>query len=176
MSILKPLAKGAVAGIAVVVTSIVGASYASAEPLPTDLNGAVGTVITEDAAAQLIAELQAKLQDELSEQMSADEATELATATAAKLSGPIEDAVPDQGTLDPAALSDLEDTLTGILEDTLGVDVDLSLDLDLGLDLDLLGDLDVQGLLRNLLDGVLGGGLPGAGDLPVDDLAGGLLG
>jgi hypothetical protein len=170
MSILKPLAKGAVAGIAVVVTGLVGASYASAQPLPIDPNGQIGSVITDDAAAQLTAELEAQLQAELSEQMSAEEATELAKAVATKLSDPIEDAVSDQGTLDAASLADLQDTLTGILEDTLGVEVDLSLDLDLGLDLDLLGDLDVQGLLDSLLGGLLGG------DLPVGGLTGGQLG
>lgn len=196
MSIPKTLAKGAVAGITIVVTGFVGASYASAEPLPVDPNETVGSVVGTDSVTQLTSLLQGLLQTELSEQMPTDQATLLSNALASDMAAPIEDAVADKGTLDAAELNGLEGTLSGQLEDELGVPVDLSLadgsltggsltggSLTDTASLDILGDLDVQSLLGGLLGGggdLPVGGLQGGGDplggLLGGDLLGGLLG
>ncbi len=55
MAFLEPLAKGAAATIAVVVTSFAGASFASAEPVASDGSGS--TAVSTDAAADLLDDL-----------------------------------------------------------------------------------------------------------------------
>lgn len=161
MSILKPLAKGTVAVIAVAITSLAGASTASALPVPTDLTGLVGGVTkTTDVAAQVTADLRTQLQAELADQVGAEVAADVTAEVMADVEGTIDTALADPASLDAVAVADLEAELEASLASSLGVGVDLDLDLGVGLgvgvgSVELLDALDLDSLLGKVL-GLLG--------------------
>ncbi len=194
MSILKPLAKGVVAGVAVLATTFAGVSTASADPGGIELTSQKGSMqVTRAQATTYLADsMEYQLYREFREHgATRNEAAALADKITDKMRKGIKSGLPTRGTMTTARATNLESSMEQYLERTLQTDVTLSIDsgtltptLDLPGGLDLAGLLEkVLGLVTGLLDtltGLLGGALPipelpelpevpGVPDLPVGE-------
>lgn len=187
MSILKPLARGVVAGVAVLATTFAGVTTASADPGVIELKGVKGQLTRTQVSKYVTDSLEYQLYRELIEQGATKaQAAVLADKITDRMQSRVKTQLPEKGTVTKGAVRKLESSMERDLEVTMDTRVDLKLDrgtlaptLDLPGGLDLAGLLGkVLGLVGSLLDTVIGllGGLGGGGvpelpelpELPVD--------